>query len=197
MSCTTDCTNDYFTTTYTLSSDPITTLDFCRPMTYYVDANSEQVMELGTIEYPFRDINLVFVELNNQHQHTNRTIDIYVKEETKSYLTTDFIQIVNITQININSYTEGSFNDPNSIHFVLVSSMFDMHAIKSLFNLIQNGTISEIDTSRMEEHEIGDLTQQNLVLFHIHRSSISFNHVDVHSEFVNDEIEIWYIYTSY
>ena len=197
MSCKDNCTGESFTTAYSLHSVPSTTIEICRPLTYYVNPNSEQVMELGTIEYPFRDINLVFLELNNHHQHTNRTINIYVMEATSSYLAYEFIQIVNITQVNIDTYTDNSLNDPKSINFRLIDDMYDMHTTKTLFNIVQNTTKNEIDISRMDEHEIGDLTQQTFVMFHIHRSSITFNHVDVHSHFTKDDTSIWYVYSSY
>ena len=101
----TDCSGQHFQTTYTLQSNS-STINLCRPLTYYyVDPDSEQIMEFGTIEYPFRDINLVFIEVFNEHQHTDRNISIYVKELTKNYLPTDFIEIVNTTMISIDSYT--------------------------------------------------------------------------------------------
>ena len=104
MSWVTECSVDYFETNYTFESDS-STITMCRPLTYYVNPDSERMMELGTIEYPFKDINLVFLDIFNVHQHTDRVINIFIMEATDSYFTFDFIKIVNTTQVSIDSYT--------------------------------------------------------------------------------------------
>ena len=152
---------------------------------------------MGTIKYPFKDLNLVFLELFNHHQHTDRVVNVFVYEATDSYLLYDFAKIVNITQVNIDTYTTSLLNEPKNVNFRLVDDMYDMHTKTSLFNVIQNLNKSEIDVSNMEEHEIGDLTEQSFVIFIVHRSSVRFNHIDVHSHFSNAATSVWLIYTSY
>ena len=197
MTCIDECVGQHFHTSYVLQSDSTTTVDMCRPLTYYVNPDSEQMLELGTIEYPFKDINLVLVELQNQHQHTDRVIDIYVMEETDSYMTVDLMKIVNITQVNIDTYTDHSSDDPKHANLRLTENIGEIRTMKSLLNIIQNTTLSDIDTSRMSEHEIVELTQQSFVIFHVHSSSLTFNHIDVHSEFELSNIEVVFVYTSY
>ena len=197
MTCIDECVGQHFHTSYVLQSDPTLTVDMCRPLSYYVNPDSEQMLELGTIEYPFKDINLVLVELQNQHQHTDRVIDIYVIEETDNYMTVDLMKIVNITQVIIDTYTDHSSDDPKHANLRLTENIGEIRTVKSLLNIIQNTTLNEIDTSRMSEHEIIELTQQSFVIFHVHSSSLTFNHIDVHSEFELSNIEVVFVYTSY
>ena len=169
----------------------------CRPLTYYVNPNSEQMMELGTIEYPFKDINLVFLEIFNVHQHTDRTINIFVMEATDSYLSFDFIKIINITQVNIDTYIESDYYEPRNVDFRIVETPIEIQSSRSVMNIIQNTTKGEADISRMEEHEINDLTLQNFVVFQAHRSSLSLNHINVYSEYTTIRLQDIFLYTSY
>ena len=45
-------------------------LNFCRSFDYYVDIMSDQIIELGSRQYPFKDLHSVFVELVNHHSNT-------------------------------------------------------------------------------------------------------------------------------
>ena len=45
-------------------------LSFCRGFDYYVDVTSSQTIELGSREYPFKDLESVFIELANYHSNT-------------------------------------------------------------------------------------------------------------------------------
>jgi len=40
-------------------------LKFCRGNDYYVDADSKSVIELGTLDHPFKYLGLPFVEIFN------------------------------------------------------------------------------------------------------------------------------------
>ena len=45
-------------------------LSFCRGFDYYVDITSDKTIELGSREYPFKDLDSVFIELANYHSNT-------------------------------------------------------------------------------------------------------------------------------
>ena len=45
-------------------------LYFWRSFDYYVDVTSHQTIELGSREYPFKDLESVFVEIINYHSNT-------------------------------------------------------------------------------------------------------------------------------
>ena len=44
--------------------------NFVEDSTNYVDIMSDQVVELGSKEYPFKDLRSVFIELVNHHSNT-------------------------------------------------------------------------------------------------------------------------------
>ena len=169
----------------------------CRPLIYYVNPDSDQMMELGTFEYPFKNINLVFLEIFNIHQHTDRTINIFVMEATDNYLPFDFIKIVNTTQVNIDTYTESDFYEARNANYRIVETPIEMKTSRSLMNIIQNTTKGDFDISRMEQHEINELNFQNFVVFHVHRSSLMLNHISVYTEHTTIKPNIIFIYTSY
>ena len=169
-------------------------------MNYYVNPNSEKSIELGTKEYPFRNINLVLNEIYNEHQHTDRNLSIYVMENTDNYLPKNFIQIFNVTKVNIDSYTDNQFYEAQKTNFIIIDSIENINLItkKSLLTLIQNTEKGDLDTSRMSEHEINQLVPQNSTVFHIHRSSLSLNNINIYSEFSDDNNEsVNFILTTY
>ena len=170
----------------------------CRPLDYYVNPDSEEIMELGTIKFPFRDINLVFTEIYNEHQHTDRVINIYVMEATDNYLPMNYIKILNVTQVNIDSYTKSGKINANNVNFKITSSINNicMSTSKSLFNIIQKQVKSKINTRNMTEDEINEITSQSSTVFVVYRSSVSLNHINVYSEFTNNAESV-FMYTSY
>ena len=129
-------------------------------------------MELGTIEYPFKDINVVFTEIFNLHQHTEVTINIFMMEASDNYIPFEQIQILNITQANIEAYTENDFYEPRNANFRLVESLDAIGTPISIMNIIQNTTKGSPDVSRMDPVEIADLTLQENIFIHAHRSGL-------------------------
>ena len=169
----------------------------CRPFSYYVNPDSEQIMELGTIEYPFKDINVVFTEIFNLHQHSNITINIFVMEATDNYLPFDLTQILNITQVNIESYTESDYYEPRYANFRLVEIVEQIGTPRSLMSIIQNTTKGVPDISRMDVVEIADLTLQENIFIHAHRSSLKINRFNVYSEHTTDSPKNGFVYSSF
>ena len=141
-------------------------------------------MELGTIDYPFRDINLVFIEVFNEHQHTDRNISIYVKEVTKNYIPIDFIEIVNVTKISIDSYTRNELYDAQNAEFNLmqITEPVNITTIKSLFNIIQNTVKEQLDSSRMDAVELAEFNQNSKIYIRPYRTSFNINHISVITE---------------
>ena len=78
----------------------------CRSFKYYVNPDSESVVEFGTKAYPYKNLSFVFVELLNYHSHHDRNISIFVKENTQNYFYVDNNFIVNITLVEMLSYSD-------------------------------------------------------------------------------------------
>ena len=162
-----------------------------------MNPNSEQNMELGTIEYPFKDINVVFAEMFNLHQHSDITINIFVMEVSDNYMPFDLIQILNITQVNIDSYTQSEFYEPRNANFRLVEASDYERTSISLMRIIQNTTKGDPDVSRMDAVEIADLTLQSFIIIQVHRSSLTINHINVYSEYTATRLNDGFVYTSF
>ena len=155
-------------------------------------------MELGTIDYPFRDINLVFIEVFNEHQHTDRNISIYVKEVTKNYIPIDFIQIVNVTKISIDSYTQNELlYDAQNAEFNLmqVTEPVNITTVKSLFNIIQNTVKGDLDSSRMDAVELAEFNQNGKIYIRPYRTRFNINHISVTTEPYVIYTDVVFVYT--
>ena len=103
------CVNSWNTTTSVLISDSQFGISsFWRSFDYYVDPSSTSIVELGTKQFPYKSLALVFVELLNFHSNTARTINIFIKENTESYVDLGFNYIINMTSVNISPYSSTS-----------------------------------------------------------------------------------------
>ena len=153
-------------------------------------------MELGTVDYPFRDINLVLIEVHNVHQHTDRNITIFTMEATKSYLPINSIKLLNVSQVKFDTYTQNSLNEAKNTNFIVSDIQYNVSIVKALLSIIQNTTIGDSDTSRMDVLEQAEFNLYSNIVFRVHRSSINFNHISVHSRFINN-VNINFVYTSF
>ena len=153
-------------------------------------------MELGTIDYPFRDINLVLIEVHNVHQHTDRNISIYTMEAAESYLSLDSIVLLNVSLVNFDTYTQNSLNEAHYTNFIVYDIQYNVSTSMGLFNIIQNTTKGSSDTSRMDVLEQAEFNLNTNIVFRVHRSSINFNHISIHSRLINN-INTYLVYTSF
>ena len=71
---------------YTMNTTQYSQPQICRSNTYYVNPESTEIIELGTLEYPYKSIKYVFVEILNLHANSDRTINVILKEGTTDYI---------------------------------------------------------------------------------------------------------------
>jgi hypothetical protein len=79
-----------------------------RSFNYYVNPESDRVVEFGNKKYPYKSLGFVFAELLNFHSNSDRNITVYVLENTTNYLNLQNQYIVNITQVKITTYSLSS-----------------------------------------------------------------------------------------
>lgn len=97
-------------------------------------------MEFGTKNYPFRTLNPVFAEILKQHSHTNREINVYVKEGTVMYIQDANVQIVNMKLITINTYSNTSI--PGGMATIYsIDTPQEYLSTKAAFHIIKNITV--------------------------------------------------------
>lgn len=78
------------------------------------------MIELGTKDHPYKELDSVFVELMNFHTNVNRNISVYLMESSTSYLKVASY-ISNITHVNIEAYSEKSIS-PKKARIIGVES---------------------------------------------------------------------------
>ena len=152
MACVTDCGASAISIDDTqLWSKPI-----CRSFNYYVDPDGANIIELGTKTYPFKNIGLPFVEVLNYHSHTDRTITVYVKENTENFMLYKSNYIIDITQVTVESYAESSFDTPAYAIIYMKNSGVTLLNPKTVFNILSNTDLrldSVVQTSEIDEAE--------------------------------------------
>ena len=194
------CVNSCNTTTSVLLSDAqFNIASFCRGFDYYVDPTSSAVVELGTMQFPYKSLALVFVEMLNYHANTARTINIYLKENTESYVDLGFNYIINMKTVNIKPYSStssspskatiiaGEQNSPSSAN---ITAYFNNG---TTFNLLKNTQLrkSQKILSSFSSTEINYLTQTSQV-FTVYRTNFTIDNIILKTVF--DNINSGYIF---
>ena len=171
------------------------TFNICKPYEYYVNPDSEQTIELGTRQYPFKHINLVFIDIFNRLSNSDVSVKIYVMENTYNYLPVDTIKFINITSVSIDSYSEYYPDDPKHALFIITDNEISTQTERTLFNIIQNTTTNPLDTSIMEEVEADEILGTLDYVMIVNRCNLNINNVDVYSQIASASLNIDFIYT--
>ena len=167
-----------------------------RGFNYYVDSGSTQTIELGTITYPYKSIELVFVELLNYHAHSNRTISVYIKENTFNEFLLNKNFIINITSVNFKTYSSSSTNVPTKAVLIMKEGDVTMMSSQTQFSIIKNTDLRIIDViqnnSGLTSNEKNQLLATDTCIF-ICRSTVTFDNFVFKSNFTNIQSEIYFI----
>ena len=75
---------------------------------FYVDPLSSDIIELGTIRFPYKSMRAVSSDIINNFSHKNIDITIYLKENTNIYVSDYTTYFINITSVKITSYSTTS-----------------------------------------------------------------------------------------
>ena len=141
---------DVDTATWVLSCDPITQIvlnntqtgskPYCRGFNYYVNSESLEVVELGSRRYPYKSLNLVFVELLNYFSHKDVTINVYIMERTTNYIQEAHNYLINTTQVNLLPYSN-SGTSPEYATLILTDATVTLLDPKTKFTLLKDTTL--------------------------------------------------------
>ncbi|CAI2360059.1 unnamed protein product [Moneuplotes crassus] len=182
-----ECVSTCSSTQITITNSQFHSKPICRGFDYFVDTSSGSYMELGTKQYPYKNIELAFVEILNFHSHSDRNLRVKVMENTDNYvggilgssLRSDRRPVVlvnNITSVTVESYSVYSSLSPRaaSIYFTSSSSVSDP---KTMFN-IMNHTQSEIESNIT--------SSSKLIISH---SSFTMNRINLLTAFADKQID--------
>lgn len=98
----------------------------CRPLKYYIDESSRGFIELGTNKHPYKNLELVFVEILNFHSHSDCNITIYVKELTENVIGLNLNYILNITKVEVWSYSDSNPISPRNADIYFSKTISDI-----------------------------------------------------------------------
>ena len=176
-------------TSYVIGSDS-KILNVCKPYEYYVNPDSQEIIELGTKKYPFKHINLVFIDIFNRLSNFDISVNIFVMENTYNYLPVDSIKLINITTVSIDSYSEYYPDNPQRALFAITDTEIDMLPERTLFSVIQNTTLNSLDTSNMEQTEADEIVGSSDYVMIVNRCNLNINNVDVYSQITSTSLNV-------
>ena len=175
-----------------ISDSQLAISSVCRGFDYYVDPISTEVIELGTLQYPFKSLGFVFVELLNFHANTPRAINVHLKENTQSHIDLSFNYIINISTVTISPYSTtsstpskativaGEVNDPTQANITAYYSN------TTVFNILLNTKLNKekqiFSNSLLSSTELSYLSQQAQVII-VHRSNFTIDNIVLNSTF--------------
>lgn len=173
----------------------------CRGFDYYVDPTSSSVVELGTKQFPYKSLGLVFVELLNFHANSNRTINVYLKEMTTNYIDLDVNFVINMNTVNIKPYSltssspskativAGEANSPNQ------SNITAYFSSSTTFNILKSSELRKTQQIVMNSYlSVSEITSLSLYgkVINVDRSNFTITNITISSAF--DSINSNYVY---
>ena len=138
---TTSCVSSWDSSKISVNNSQYHSIPIWKSLNIYVDSTSSSAMELGTIVNPYKNLMLAFIEVLNLHSHSNRTITIYVKENTSSHINIGLTYFINMKRVNLLTYTPSGTSPRQSvIAFTDISEL--LFNQKTLFNIMANSDMN-------------------------------------------------------
>ena len=206
-----ECTNGEMLDTDTLTwvtecNSPKITIDdsqftigpICRGNNFYVDPESSSILEIGSRENPYRSMKPLTSEILNHHSNQDKEINIYLKENTMTYIEDQTNYFINISTISISSYSETSDSPAKA---TLMGTRIQQSGIskKAAFTILQNTDLKldEIITeSGINDHEIGQLLSESKTIY-FDRCNFYLDNLNVIRQIIDLDKGIWFMYPIY
>ena len=133
MQCVTECSQD---TQIAINDTQFDNRLICRSFEYYVDPESEAIVELGTKDYPYKQLSYVLIEILNYHSHTDHNLTVYLMEQTSNILGFKQGHFVNITNVSIAPYSLTS-SEPEKATILIKDEVEVMTGPSTQFNIMK------------------------------------------------------------
>jgi hypothetical protein len=129
----------------------------------------------------------VFVELLNFHAHSDRAINVYLKELTTNYINQKQAYIVNITTVNIESYTD-ELTDPTNAIIYAVDYDLDLFSSLTAMNLLVNSTLNLADRIYLDGITSDEITiiQTTDSSIYVLRSNLILNKLNIYRDIATE-----------
>ena len=161
-----------------------------------MNPESDSIVELGTIDHPYKSIAYPFVEVLNYHAHTDRNLTIYLMENTRNELRIGTGHIVNISHVEINSYTLDS-RDPEKATVVGMEEADIVANPTTSFSILKSyeHRFDEIITNNSDISDQDKLKiSLEVYLILAYKSSISLHNLELISEYSFVTLDITFVY---
>ena len=196
MQCVTQCDT---TTQIAINDTQFDNRPICRDFEYYVNPDSDSIIELGTIDHPYKKISYAFVEILNYHSHTDRNLTVYVMEYTRNELPIGTANVVNITNIDIRPYTNRSV-DADKATIVGVDEANIVADPSTSFSIIKSYElrIDEMITNNdnITDEEVLKVSIEKSV-FLLLRSSATIQNLELSTQYNNIYSDFMFVYPVY
>lgn len=160
----------------------------CRTLDYYVDPHSSELLELGTLDYPYRTLKSVSSELLNFISHNEVEVTLYLKDDV--YMEDNTLLIVNMTKFTITTHPDlVSLNKrarliPSKLAQPGVSQKARFHLLKVADLPYQD----VLDAGNFTSTELLEATTEASIM--VIRTGISFSNIDVYREEIDYNLNI-------
>lgn len=170
----------------------------CRSPNYYVDPDSEQLIELGTKTYPYKTMRAVFSEILNIFAHKDVNITVYLKEASQVYISDSTNFVLNVTSVKITSYSDRS-STPSRATLVPTRIQIPAAGGRTAFHILAHTElkISEtIASGAFTDSEKLQITQPDVTIL-VARSSIYIDNINIRREYADRSYKsrfLWLVY---
>ena len=182
------------TTQISFKDSQFQNLQVCRDNNYYVNPSSTQIIELGTKQYPYKNIGLVFAELFNLRSYSSSQISIFIKEGTTWYMQQGYNYVLSISSVTIQTYSEIS-SSPGMATLFVIQNTVNMFSNQTTFNLVSNNTLkfaSKVNASLLTTGEISQLSTLDTTLY-VCRSNLTLINLKLQGDLSNYQASSYFI----
>ena len=164
-----------------------------------MNPDSDSIVELGTKDYPYKQLSYVLIEILNYHSHSNRNLTVYLMEQTTNVLGFKQANIVNITNVSIVPYSPTS-SDPAKAT-ILVKDEIDIVASPStLFNVMKTFEMrmdeqvnNNTDMAEQERFRV-QFNDYNILVLRSNFMIDNMNIISDREDLYNDVILMFFVY---
>ena len=164
-----------------------------------MNPDSDSIVELGTKDYPYKQLSYVLIEILNYHSHSNRNLTVYLMEQTTNVLGFKQANIVNITNVSIVPYSLTS-SDPAKAT-ILVKDEIDIVASPStLFNVMKTFEMrmdeqvnNNTDMAEQERFRV-QFNDYNILVLRSNFMIDNMNIISDREDLYNDVILMFFVY---
>lgn len=170
-----------------LTSSQLTLGSVCKSQKIYVDPESEEQIEFGTLKYPYRTMKSAASEILNFYSHSEGEVEVYIKDVS---LELDTFYVLNMTSVFILSHPEYLERRKNANLLGTKQALTGVSKKARLHLLVHAEVDPEkfISQGEYEDIELSQLSSEDFG-FLVSRTRFQMSNINVYS----DESEVFIV----